>query len=110
MNNDPYAPPQAVVADIAPEPRAIGPWQVRVAVALCWLNAALTIPEVVVNVFESTPGHVRSALFFAAMAGVAIVVTAFLVFMYVFLGRGYRWARVVFSIVTLLDVLGRIQA
>jgi uncharacterized membrane protein YfhO len=109
MDNTLYAPPRAVVADIVPGPSMARPWQVRVAVALCWLIVVLTVPDLVNSILAAVPDVSRLTAFLAAIYGLAIVVVVLLATLNVLMARGYRWARIVFSVVTLLDLLVRCQ-
>jgi hypothetical protein len=109
MNNDPYAPPKAVVDDVISGPPMTRPWQVRVAVAICWLIVVFTIPEFFEGAFLSGIGDVREKAFLAFLIGFAVGVLALLAVLNVLLARGYRWARIVFSVFSLLDLLTRIQ-
>jgi hypothetical protein len=110
MDNTPYAPPRAPVADVIPGLPMPRPWQVRAALVLCWLIPVFTFPELADDLFTSVPGDAQETSFFVFLAGFVIVAFALLGLLYMLLARGYRWARIVFAVFSLLDLISRVKS
>jgi hypothetical protein len=110
MTNDLYAPPRSAVADVIPGPLMSRPWQVTLAVRLCWTSALLSLPVVVDVVWFQGPAGVPRSVYVGIMSAVYVPLFALMIVLFVFLARGYRWARVVYSVLTLLGLLGLIQS
>jgi hypothetical protein len=108
MDNSPYAPPQAVVADVIPGPTMIRPWQVRVAVALCWLGTLLTLPEAS-HEFLLPHEDVEQSVYVGVLLVAYVPLYALFCLLYVLMARGHRWARVVYAALQLLGYLAMFQ-
>jgi hypothetical protein len=100
--NNPYAPPNATVADVSsgvapPRPRAVD-----AAFWLLWASLLIGIPVAILRVFELAGIEYKIAII--------VVVTIYLVvgglFFWIFGGlrRGRNWARITVLVVTILYV------
>jgi hypothetical protein len=108
MNNDLYAPPRAAVADVIPGPLMARPWQVTLAVRLCWLSTLLALPAVI-DVLSKTPVGVERPAYLAITLAVYVPLFALSFVLYVLMARGYRWSRIVYSALTLFGLVGIVR-
>jgi hypothetical protein len=109
MDNTPYAPPQAPVADITPGPLMTRPWQVRVAVWLCSLGLLMTLPEAIRDFLFAHSG-VNQMDYKGAMLFVYVPLCGLFGLLFVLLAHGIRWARIGYSVLTLLGLFGMMQS
>ena len=100
MQNDPYAPPSAEVADAVPPPKGSPPRPVAIAVRLLWLSLFLGVPSLVLVVLRSPSGTATSV-------GVVLQLALFALAAYlnVCIHRGKNWARVISLIFTLIGLM-----
>jgi TRAP-type C4-dicarboxylate transport system permease small subunit len=105
MADNPYAPPSAVVADIPAPDAPARPWEVRLAVCLLGIALVAQVPEAIAALYSETPvfSHDSSAMGFI----VAATLAGFAVFgaMIYCVWLGFRWARIVYSALTVLGWL-----
>jgi hypothetical protein len=100
MINNRYAPPEAVVGEVADEIRIIPPTPVVWAVRLLWATTLFAIPQFY---FSATRAPSATALIVALVF--EAVVTAFACYLYVCIYRGRNWARIVTLIFTVLSTV-----
>ena len=105
MDNSPYAPPQAPVADVTPEALMARPWQVRAALGLWVLSLLVTLPAFIRDL-RGSHGDVDQTLYRISLLTAGVPLCALIVLMFVLLARGYRWARIIYSALTLLGFFG----
>ncbi len=101
MNNDLYAPPRAAVADVTPGPLMARPWQVTLAVNLAWVCLLLPLPGVYDMLMFEIPADIREPLFVKFLLTACALLIALYIVLFVSMARGYRWARIVYSVLTL---------
>src|SRR5687767_14633584 len=101
MNNDLYAPPRAAVADVVPGPLMARPWQVTLAVYLACVCLLLPLPGVYDQLMFQTPAEVREPLLLKFFLTAYAILIALFIVLFVSMARGYRWARIVYSALTL---------
>jgi hypothetical protein len=104
MTHNPFTPPATPVADLPPEVAVAPqrPWQVRLAVWICFLSAASQLPAL----FFLVPGWLQQGyapLYVALNALIVVCVFVALAAMYVFIYRRHRWARLLYVALVLLD-------
>ena len=109
MANDLYAPPRAAVADVIPGPPMARPWQVTLAVRLCWLSTLLSLPDVIDTLYFRPHAGVPDAVYRGTLLAFYLPMFALVVVVYVYLARGYRWSRVLYSALTLIGLVGMIR-
>jgi len=104
MAHNPYTPPGAVVEDSAAADAVPRPGQLKVAILLMWLSLAaslatlLLFPEEMIGEFKDVPRPVVIGL-----VSFLAVFMAFVVVLIVGTARGWRWARIVYTIVLALS-------
>jgi len=97
MTDNPYAPPVAIVGDMADAAALPRPRQVRWAVRLLWASTVLALPEALVDAARApTLTHLIGGLLVEAL------MLAFACWLYVCVNRGRNWARIVLLLLTLL--------
>jgi len=105
MNNkNPFAPPQADVADFATTV-AVGekPFQVKLALVLLWIELASRLPTAVKNLLANN-GQLRDLFWFSfAIVAVSLGIQVLLI---VKISAGRNWARVVALVFWLLTFAG----
>jgi hypothetical protein len=101
MNNDLYAPPRAVVADVISGPLMARPWQVTLAVYLAGVCLLLPLPGVFDAFMLQTPAELREPLLWGFLLALFALLIALYIVLFVSMARGYRWARIVYSALTL---------
>jgi hypothetical protein len=105
MSESPYAPPQAVVADVeSGEPPLERPWQVSRAMTCLWVSLGLGAANSLWNLVQPPPqlaAFNRGWLLLMYVVGFVIVGMV-----YRAIGRGRNWARILLLILTGLGVLG----
>ncbi len=102
MTHNPFAAPTAPVSDLLPASDLQRPWQVRVAVYVCFLSASIQAPAIFIYV----PRWLRQGyapVYVALTAMFYVCVVAALGFMYVSMYRCRRWARILYLALVLLS-------
>jgi hypothetical protein len=103
MSDNRYAPPAAKVADfIGTIPER--PIEVTRAVQLCWLSIAIAMPAVADDFIlgmEKGRGNYFAISFWVTN----VIILAFATWVIVSIGRGRRWARIVYAVMTLASVV-----
>ena len=98
MTNYRFAPPVAIVGDVAEAAPLPRPAQVRWAVRLLWASMVLALPEAIVEEARApTMAHLVGGLLIEA------VMLLFACWLYVCVTRGRNWARIVLLLLTLLS-------
>ena len=100
MSNNRYAPPVAVVREVADEEVRPRPMQVVWAVRLLWATTICSIPQFYMEA-------VRAPSTGAMVVGLVVegLFTAFGCYLYVCIHRGKNWARIVTLIFTVLSTV-----
>jgi len=104
MSDSPYAPPQAVVKDIEPQgPPAERPWQARRGIQLMWITMAISVVSTFLALAPSVgePGWWIGAV-------IIVVGNIFNALLYVAVGSGRNWARIVLVILIAIWALASI--
>lgn len=98
MTSNRYAPPAATVGEIVDEARAPRPRQVTWAVRLLWVSVIYSIPMFYLEATRAPSDADR-------IVGlvVELVFTAFGCYLFVCIGRGRNWARIVTLVLTVLS-------
>jgi len=104
MSGNPYAPPSTQVVDIDAGVSIPRPRVVQVALVLCWVSLVIELPlipeQFVRDQLGSGPGVLLVAfvLFYVALTAFAILVN-------VSIGRARNWARIVYAVLTGLNLI-----
>jgi hypothetical protein len=99
MNENPYAPPKAVVSD-SPEPPRVRSRAVKIAVALLWTELALVIVSWVLD-SDVTMGTLK-AEYKLYTDIVMLIIVAISVWINIKVWQGRNWARIVALVLTIL--------
>jgi hypothetical protein len=93
MSHNPYSPPAANVADAPPPPRGERPRAVKIALALLWLGMGLAIVIQLVDVHDPARGLNMGLVIGSQVVGIALNV-----WLFVKIGAGRNWARIVYVV------------
>jgi hypothetical protein len=106
MNQNPYAPPTAVVADAPAAASSPRPRQVTWAVVALWVSFVIGLPGAMHNLFtqEIPPGISRTLIVVISLV-VYLLVFAFMLWWLGAVGKGRRWGRVLLVILMFFWVL-----
>jgi hypothetical protein len=98
MTDNRYAPPVALVSEIADKPLPARPRPVAWAIRLLWASTALSVLPSVAEILQTpTAAHLLFGLLSQAVA------IAFACYLYVCVGRGRNWARIVLLVLVALN-------
>jgi hypothetical protein len=103
---NPYAPPKAVVGDVASGAEPPRPEQVTRALKLLWAAVAVSFVSGIINAYlTETPG-VPKAMFAGFMVFGWIVGLAIIWWILSSIGKGKNWARIVQLVFFIFGILG----
>lgn len=105
MNHNPYAPPTSSVAD--PELPAATliarPRTATIAVAFCWVSALIAMPGIIFGIIKDA-ARFPGATYVVVMAIVLALFLGLGFTVIVFLGLGRRWARILYSVLSVMSL------
>lgn len=108
-DQSPYAPPRAVVSDVAPAGEAPPrPAQVDRAVLLIWIGFAIGIVSTVWNLIN--PLAAQQEMPVAVTLAFIVVGYLFVIWVYRAIGRGRNWARILYLVFAAFSALGLVYS
>jgi len=103
MSGNPYAPPTTQVADIDTSLPIAPPREVRIAVVLCWISLVSALPAIYGNF--SGPDPAVAMAFYVGLGSFYVALFAFAIWLIVMIGRARNWARIVYAVLTGLNLI-----
>ena len=104
MAHNPYTPPDAPVTNIGFAPAPPRPWQLKAALGIMSLALLVTLLNVTMRPVVLTMNHDETLEIIRQV--VYLLMFALLVVLVVCTGRGHRWARIVYSALAVMSLVG----
>jgi hypothetical protein len=103
MTRNPYSPPTSTVTDIDTSIPIARPREVRIAVVLCWISLVVALPAIYEDF--SGPEPAVAAALYVGLGSFYVALLAFAIWLIVMIGRARNWARIVYAVLTGLNLI-----
>jgi uncharacterized membrane protein HdeD (DUF308 family) len=105
MDNNPYAPPRTVVADIESPFDLPRPREVTGAVRLYWLALLVAVPSAIYDMFTTPVPGATLAMLVIIFGVIWALVLGLMYWIYSSIGKGRNWARILTTVLVVVGLL-----
>ena len=105
MAHNPFTPPGATVTDVELAPPPPRPWSLKLALTLMWISQASPLAG---YLFDPASLHLPAGLIrteLMILGVIMLILAALIVALILCVGRGQRWARIVYSALVIMNLI-----